>query len=231
MKKLITLTALSAGLLAPLPALSGPLTTTAQIYTFNFNGNANTSFSFTGFDTALGTLNSVHFEWTLNKSINNTVFNLNPTAQAVGNPLALTAFSDSTFQGTGIASALTATHTLTTPSFSGNVVNGLSTVGSASAPTLSGAVCLSNDGSCGIGSSNLSAYIGGANLFNINFLNDTNQSGSVPSLVFTGNNSTTAGTASIFYDYTAATPPSVPEPTTLGLTGLAFALLGFRIKK
>jgi hypothetical protein len=60
---------ISAGLILPLPTLAGPITTASNVQTFSFSVlNETTSFSFAGFNNNLGTLNSVHLNWIVNKT-------------------------------------------------------------------------------------------------------------------------------------------------------------------
>ncbi|MCX7192415.1 MAG: choice-of-anchor E domain-containing protein [Proteobacteria bacterium] len=218
-----------AGLFASLPAAAGLLTTPAQIQAFSFATPNNTTLSFNGFDSTLGTLNSVHFVWSLDQTLNNTVINTNAGPSSVGNPVPLTATATTTFTGTGVAVLLTGTNTLTTAGFTGSVPGGMAvtTVGTASVTGMTGGVCLSNDLSCGAGNTNLAAYIGGLNLFNIDISGIGNQGGTVPAGVFSGNNSNASGSLSITYDYTA--PVSAPATSALLLIGLV-GMIGLRRK-
>ena len=238
--KILAVAVVAAALLSPISAISGPVNTGTQAQTFSFNLlDANTTFSFNGFNSTLGALNSVHFEWTMNKTLNNNIINITTSPQTIGNPTPVTATSTTTFTGSGVALLLTDVNTLTTIGFTGLVPGNfaITTVGTASAPNLSGGVCLSNDNSCGAGNTDLSGYIGGLNLFNIAISNTGTQGGSVPSNVFSGNTGTAAGTVSIFYDYNTGaftnhglTP--VPEPAGLGLMSFGlFGLAAFRKKK
>ncbi|MCF7970721.1 MAG: choice-of-anchor E domain-containing protein [Methylococcaceae bacterium] len=248
MKKLLIAATLGAGFVMSGVASAGPLLTTPETLTFNFNTlNDNTSLSFAGFNASLGTLNSVHFTWLMNKTLNNVVLNNTLTTQSVGSPTPLTATSTTTFTGTGAGINLSSIDTLTTPGFVGTLVAGTdfgfvfpgligpssTLVGSATVAELTGGSCLSNDASCGVGSSDLSAYIGGASLFNIGITNTGSQGGSVPDGVFTGNTGTASGSVTIQYDYTAATSVSVPvpEPTSMALMGLGSLLLGFQTSR
>jgi hypothetical protein len=222
--------------------MAGLLTTGQQIQTYNFTAlGQSTILYFDGFNSALGTLNSVHFEWTMDKTVNNVILNNNLSIQAIGDPIAVSATSTTTFLGSGIAFELNDINTLTTPGYTGNVAAGAqyfipgvgnvivptpTTVGAISALNISGGVCLSNDASCGAGNTNLSSYIGGSNLFNIAISNSGNQGGSVPPGVFTGNTGTADGVVSLFYDYSLpANIPNVPEPASLSLMGLGLAYM------
>lgn len=214
--KALAITAIVAtGLFSSLSATAGALTTATQIQNFSFSTPNNATFSFNGFDSALGTLNSVHFIWTLDQTLNDTVLNTNAGSSFVGNPVHLTATATTTFSGTGIASLINDTTTLTTAGFIGSVPGGfaVTTVGTVSAVGLTGAVCLSNDASCGLGNTNLSAYVGGLNLVNIDLASSGTQGGTVPAGVYSGNNSNATGSLGIFYDYSAP----IPEPASTAL--------------
>ena len=231
------------GLFLSVPVMAGPFVTGAQIQTFSFDTlTGNTTFAFNGFNSSLGTLDSVHLVWTMNKTLNNVILNNTLSVLTVGNPVAVTATSTTTFTGTGIATLLTDTNILTTAGYTGTVAAGVSyfipgvgnilaptstTVGTATAANLSGGVCLSNDASCGAGHTNLSAYIGGLNLFSIAVNNSGTQGGSVPAGAFTGNTGTAQGTVSIIYDYSLAaittSGGAVPEPFSLSLLGMGLA--------
>lgn len=215
---------IAASFFTSLSATAGLLTTPAQIQLFSFSTPNTTTLSFNGFNSALGTLNSVHFVWTLDQTLNNTVINTNPGPSSVGNPVPLTATATTTFTGTGAAVLLTGTNTLTTPGFTGTVPGAMAvtTVGTASVLGMTGGVCLSNDASCGAGNTNLAAYIGGLNLFNIDIAGVGNQGGTVPAGVFSGNNSNASGSVSIAYDYTAKVPlPATSALMLIGLVGMA----------
>ena len=229
--KTLAITAIvAAGLFSSLSATAGLLTTPTQTQTFNFAtlSDPAVDLAFNGFNSALGTLNSVHLTWSISTLLNNTVFNSKGTPVAVGNPVPLTATATTTFTGSIASALLTGTNTLTTPGFVGNVAPGFSTVGTASSSNVPGLSCLSNDASCGAGNSNLSAYIGGLNLFTINVASSGTQGGSVPGGVFTGNDGNANGSVSLFYDYSSA---AIPAPGTFALLGLGLlGLTGMRRK-
>jgi len=222
-KTLAVTTIVATGLFSSVSATAGLLTTATQTQTFSFATLTDpaVNLAFSGFNSALGTLNSVHLTWSISTLLNDTTFNTTAGPVAVGSPTPLTATATTTFTGSIISALLTGINTLTTPGFVGNVPSGVSTVGTASSTNVPGSTCLSNDASCGAGNSNLSAYIGGLNLFNINVSSSGTQGGSVPGTVFTGNNGNASGSVSLFYDYSIAT---VPVPGTLAL--LSLGLLG-----
>jgi len=232
MKKIIVLTALSVSLFAPVAAMAGAVTTATQSESFNFATLFESEIlSFEGFDTNLGVLNSVHFEWDVDKTLVNTVANLGNATQRIGDPTPVTATSTTIFQGLGVAIDLSDSDDLSTSGFTGDIGRfvdvGFVNIGAASA-TSSGDVCLSNDSSCGTGFTNLDAYIGGPLLFEISVTNSSSLAGSLNG-VFVTNTGTAAGSVSIFYDYTAApigAPlPNVPEASTVSLMGLGLSLL------
>ena len=238
-KKLAVAALMATSLFASGLASAGLLQTTAQTQAFNFATlNTSSLLAFNGFNSALGTLNSVHLAWNISNTLNNTVTNTGGTPAVVGSLMGvgsidLTATATTTFTGTGIASSLSGTNTLTTPGFTGTIpaafIPGV-VVGTASQAGTVGSTCLSNDLSCGAAAV-LTAYIGGLNLFNINVSSFGSQGGSVPATIFTGNNGTAFGSVSLFYDYTGFAPPAVPAPGTMALLGLGLlGLAGMRRK-
>lgn len=233
--KILAIAVVAAALLSPISAVAGAVITGTQVQSFNFTLlDDSTTLSFNGFDSSLGILNSVHFQWTMDKTLNNNIININSVPKTIGSPVPVSATSTTTFTGSGIAFLLTDVNTLTTPGFTGSVPGNFSitTVGTASAPNLSGGVCLSNDNSCGVGNTDLSGYIGGLNLFNIFISNAGTQGGSVPSGVFSGNDGSAAGTVSIYYDYTTRPSTNIPEPAGLSLASLGLVgFAAFRKKK
>ncbi|MDD2721413.1 MAG: choice-of-anchor E domain-containing protein [Gallionella sp.] len=228
--KALTITALAAtALFSSASASAGLLTTPVQTQTFSFAtlNDPVALLSFSGFNVSQGVLNSVHLSWTITSTVNNALINTNATASNVGTPVPTTATATTTFTGTGIATALSGSNNLTTPGFVGSVpgANAVTTVGTVSQTGVTGSTCISNDLSCSPSITNLTGYIGGANLFTISVSNFGNQGGSVPPGVFTGNNGTATGTVTLFYDY------KIPAPATLALLGLGlFGLVSMRRK-
>jgi len=188
------------------------VTTPVQTQSFSFADltSAAQALSFNGFDSTLGTLNSVTLSWTLNQTLNNVLINITAGPLAVGSPNPASATATTTFTGTGVAATLTGISTLTTPGYVGLVPGGVvpTTVGTASNPTLVGTTTVSTG---------LTGYLGGLNLFTVSVASFGNQGGSVPANVFTGNTGTMNGTATLFYSYS-----TVPVPGTLVLLGLGF---------
>lgn len=197
------------------------VTTPVQTQTFSFADlvSASQALSFNGFDSALGTLNSVTLSWTLNQTLNNVLINITAVPLAVGTPNPASAIATTTFTGTGVAASLTGISTLTTPGYVGLVPGGVvpTTVGVASNPALTGSTTVSTG---------LAGYLGGLNLFTVSVASFGNQGGSVPANVFTGNTGSMNGTATLFYTYT-----NIPTPGTMALLGLGlFGLVSMRRK-
>lgn len=232
--KILSLVLVIAGLISFMPALAGPITVT-QSQDFNLGAlDDSTSFSFNGFDSSLGILNSVHLKWTMDQTLDNYVINTTASDKSVGTPNKLTATSTTTFSGSGAAILLTDVNTLTTPEFAGIVPKRQGGGGTFSYTTVStaskanfGGKCLSNDNSCGDGNTSLDGYIGGLNLFNIALSYTGNQTGSVPSGLAAGYEGYASGTVSLTYDYSiplpATGPTPTPEPASFSLLGLGLA--------
>ncbi len=232
MKKIIALAALSASLLAPAVAMAGPLTTATQTQTFDFQTLfESTTLMFNGFDPALGTLNSVHFEWELDKTLMSTVLNLGSTAQLIGDPTPITSTSTTTFSGQALAIQLLDSDDLSTPGFAGSIdpfsIVGLVEIGSVAAST-SGGICLSNDNTCGSSIHIIDDFIGGILTFDMSITNTSSLVGSLNG-VFVTNTGTAIGSASIFYDYSpVSSGPNVPEVSTISLMSLGLSLFGIQ---
>lgn len=226
--KILTVALVVAGMLSSMPAIAGALLTTTQTQSFNFaNLDDSTTLSFDGFDSALGILRSFHFEWTLDKTLNNNVYNFGTGPVSIGTPLALSAILTTTFTGSNASGLLFSDiNTLTTPGFAGIVPAGFTQVGTASAVGLTGGFVFCNDGSClpNVVTS-LNGYIGGVNFLSLAIANSSSQSGSASGgTVFAGYNGAATGTVNLFYDYDLIpTTGNVPEPAILGLVGIGVA--------
>jgi hypothetical protein len=213
MKKhsLLALGLMAAGLVIAAPA-SATSFTAWQDVSFSHNSlNFTSNLSFNGFDSSLGTLTSVHLQYVVNETLNNTAAVLFSSGdQEVGNPTPLTASATLTASGTG---GLSATNSLVTDPFAGFVIDGfLNTVGTKT---------ISNVLVSGSITSNLASYIGGAGSVSITLAGAGTQGGSVPDVVLTGNSGSANGTLSIRYDYTPNS--TVPEPASLSLIGIGLA--------
>lgn len=238
--KFLLASVMATGLLSSMSAMAGPILTGAQIQTFSFNTlSSSTSLNFNGFNSNLGTLNSVHLTWVLNETIGATIVNLESTPQTI----ALNATTTTTVTGTGISALLTSNHSINTSLFNGTIVGGtvytIPDVGNVTVSSKtpvsvnashSGAVCLSNDGSCGSGSTNLNGFIGGANLFSVAVANSIGLSSLSYPLALTNNTVAANGNVSLIYDYTLPVVP-VPEPVSFSLMGLGLIYLSAFRKK
>jgi hypothetical protein len=216
----------AAGVMSPIPTMATPVYTQAQTFSFSTSVPLNNTLNFNGFNSSLGTLNSVRFVWQMAESLSNSVFSINGTSVSVGNSIHAT--STTTFTGTGFASLLASSDTLTTASFTGSVNPGFSTVGSVIVGTASGGGCISNNGSCTANTINnnisLSNY---TNAFGITVSNTGQAVSPTTPGVFATYTAIANGTVSLFYDYSLITAPSasVPEPTSLILIGVGLAYI------
>jgi hypothetical protein len=240
MKKILIATILTAGATLSSTAMAGALNTAPITQTFAFNTlDASTDLIYDGFDSALGTLHSVHITYTMDKTLNNDIINVNATPSTIGVPSPVSATSQTTFQLTAVGSATVLAsdvNNLTTPDFTGTVPGGgaITTVGTASATNLTNTISICDDGSClgsggiAVTSAVLASFIDGTNVLNINIANQGVQGGSVPSGVFTGNTGSVNGSVDVVYDYDAI---NVPEPTSIALLGLGLTFAGLRKRK
>ena len=169
--------------------------------------DGSTSLSYNGFDSTLGSLTDVHFKMTISETLNNDVANLSGSAQSVGSPVPLTATATTTLTG---PASLSLTNTLTTTGFAGTVPTGLSVVGTASLSAYSTSTILNGN------PISFAGYIGGVNSVNLSLASAGTQGGSVPGLVFTGNDGSADVDVDVCYSYT---PTSVPEPASIALLG------------
>lgn len=180
--------------------------------------DASTVLMFNGFNATLGILTGV----TVSLSGTETLFN-QVTANAgavvsVGNPTPLTATATTTVTG---PSALSLVTPLSTPGFTGSI-----TGQGALTPIVVGTATLPVTGSTTL-ASGLNAYIGGPASVAISIASVGSQGGTVPRLVFTGNDGNANINVSLFYTFTPAVVAKVPVPGSLALLGLGVLGLGF----
>ncbi|AFL75890.1 choice-of-anchor E domain-containing protein [Thiocystis violascens] len=213
MKKyaLLALALTATGMFAATPASATTLYTPWQEINWSTPTlNTQIALLYDGFDASLGTLTSVHFQFTLVETLNNIAFVIPGFGnQIVGNPTPLTATA--TIFASGAGGLLTSTNVLTTPGFIGTVLDNssINIVGTASVNTTIATDLYSH-------SADLSGYIGGPKTVTITLNSSGTQSGSVTNWVLAGNTGSASGTASIRYDYVTA----IREPAILGLLGI-----------
>ncbi len=245
MKNIFTVAALSTGLLISASAMAGVEFTATESESYSMGTNNVADMNFNGFDSSLGTLNSVHFTWTVDATLEAQITNIGSDPATVGDPVLVSAASLITIAGAGIASDLTGQFELETDSVTATVPgNFVTTTVASAADSASGLTCLNNDDSCNpdVANSDLSGYIGGVNLFTISASSVSVIQGSISNPTFGGTDGVVSGVLTIQYDYTVdATPTPTPtptpppvgvsEPATLSLMGLMLAGLGFVRRK
>lgn len=214
-KKSLTLGLIAAGLFSAGSAVAGPLLTTAVSYNYSLSfGDPTQIIVIDGFDTSLGTLESVHLTLHVDQET------LEGFAQVAGGGTGSVsgAFSTGTLTINGPA-GLTVSNTLSTSPFTGTIT-GFGSLGSSSGvPADVSTVLLGNPVT-------LSAYLGPSTV-SLSLSNSTVQQGTCVFPVSCGTNGSAAGTLIVQYDYSN----NVPEPASLSLLGIGALGAGFGRRK
>lgn len=232
MKKLLipaAFTVAVAGLSSAAHAI--PQVTTLQSHSVSSSVlSGSTILYFDGFNVALGTLEGVDLNYTLNATLNNTAAVVatidvpSPGDQSVGSPTPLSATATTTITtGTGLV-LINLSSTLTTPGFVGTVTTGpLNTVGTASDTGVTGGQSFTTPPTSAFWLDGV--YEGGTNAVGVTVSESGTATGSVTANVLEGDNGTYSVTVTLQYRYDDGTV-ATPEPATIGLLGVGMAGMG-----
>ncbi len=213
MKKLTLLAALAVASIGS--ASAGSLLTPVETEAFNLSfGSPSQTVFFNGFDSSLGTLESVH----LTLQVNSASLESFASVLTGGTGSVSGAFSTGSLSVSGPLSLL-ASFSLSTDPITAAVSGFFTSLDTATLPAAVNVLASL------LAPTDLSSYIGGTDAVSLNLASQTQQSGTCVFPTSCGTNGGASGFLSVYYDYSAPTT-RVPEPAMLGLMGLGFAAMG-----